>query len=52
MSSTIPLHHGNTTQIAEVQQDAIASPAVFRCSGAAAQITDTNLSVDGSENAE
>jgi len=52
MSSTIPLHHGDATQIAEVQQDPIASPAVFRCSGAAAQITGTNLSVDGSATAE
>jgi hypothetical protein len=52
MSSTIPLHHGNATQIAEVQHDTIASLAVFRCSGAAAQIAGTNLSVDGSEIAE
>ena len=52
MSSTIPLHHGNTTQIAEVQHDTIASLAVFRCPGAAAQIAGTNLSVDGSEIAE
>jgi enoyl-[acyl-carrier-protein] reductase (NADH) len=52
MSCTIPLHHGNATQIAEVQQDAITSPAVFLCSDAAAQITGTNLSVDGGGTAE